>query len=62
MLSRYFLPGTLITHLDDLELHDSDEKDHWRRYLTTSEIDPYASMGWCVDQDVLAGTLTPLLS
>ena len=53
-LSGLLRPGTLITHLDDLELHDSRTHGHWDGYLRLASADDsitssnYDQLGWCV--------------
>lgn len=53
-LSGLLRPGTLITHLDDLELHDSRTHGHWDKHLRLASADDsttssnYDQLGWCV--------------
>ncbi|GAA5911289.1 hypothetical protein JCM8208_004320 [Rhodotorula glutinis] len=56
-LAQHFLPGTTITHLDDLELDAAahgvgSALELWRRELgrrrSVRADDPYERLGWCV--------------
>lgn len=55
-LSSLLTPGQVLTHLDDVELHDSASYHHWDRYLliehSSSTKDSYNNLGYCIDQDV----------
>ncbi|GAA6036317.1 hypothetical protein JCM8097_001661 [Rhodosporidiobolus ruineniae] len=64
-LSPYLLPGTLITHLDDLELDASSSPsgstvDLWSNFLTSrASSDPYENLGWCLDAELFGTDATP---
>ena len=49
-MSSLIAAGTLITHIDDVELHDNDNFDHWATYLLhrPTSSDEYDNMGWCL--------------
>jgi hypothetical protein len=62
-LDGLMLPGHLVTHLDDVELHDSVQYKHWDRYLlsieradtssnTSNALPDYDNLGFCVDAEM----------
>lgn len=58
-LAGLLAPSTLITRLDDLDLHDSSQYGHWDRYLlgpqnNASWSDEYSQLGWCVPTALLS--------
>lgn len=57
-------PRDLITHLDDLELHDSLTYKHWQHYLLPNDgegegvQDGFSRLGWCVPASELTAMPT----
>lgn len=47
----------LLTHLNDVELHDSHIYGHWKRYLLSNldEDYKYDNLGFCLDQSLYSG-------
>lgn len=58
-IQSLLFPGDIISRIDDVELHDSDQNDHWDHFLSQPvPMQPsYDSMGWCMDSSALAGRL-----
>lgn len=53
-LNGLIAPQQLITHLDDVELHDSHTYKHWDNYLLSefNEDRKYDNLGFCVSESM----------